>query len=104
MVMYYLVFFSAIGKFIYGTRTGLLDAKLTGESKRFYEGISVVLTNSMFLSKTKWLKYIYRSKYKEFKDGFAAWYGIGFNRTKSLMEHVKKASEAGQDLDENMGM
>ena len=94
----------AIGKFTYGFRTGLLDQSLTEENKRFYEGIKVVLTNSMLLSRSTWMKYFYWKKYKELKEGMRDWYKIGLKHTKTVMDLVRTAEKLGKDLDERFGI
>ena len=102
--MSYVFFFLAIGKFVYGFRTGLLDHSLTGENRRFYEAIKVALTNSMFLSRSKWMKYAYRKKYNDFKDGMREWYKIGLKHTKTVLDLIEAAEKSGKVLEENIGI
>ena len=89
---------------MYGFGTGLLDQRLTEENKRFYESIKVALTNSFFLSRSKFLKYIYRKKYRELKDGMRDWHNIGLKHTKTVLDSVDIAEKTGKELDENLGI
>ena len=50
------------------------------------------------------MKYIYRKKYKELKDGMKDWYKIGLKHTKKVMDLVKTAEKSGTDLDEHLGI
>ena len=97
------MFLLAIGKFVYGFRTGLLDQTLTAENKQFYEGIKVVLSNSLHLSFSPWMKYVNRKAYTELRAGMKDWYSIGMKHTKTVMDRVKSAEEKGKSLDENIG-
>ena len=98
------IFILAIGKFVYGFRTGLLDAAITDESKRFYEAIKVVLSNSVTLSRSKWIKYLNRKVYNELKYGMKDWYINGVQQTKRVMDLVQNAEKMGKDLDESIGI
>ena len=98
------IFILAIGKFVYGFRTGLLDAAITDESKRFYEAIKVVLSNSVTLSRSKWIKYLNRKVYNELKYGMKNWYNNGVQQTKRVMDLVQNAEKMGKDLDESIGI
>jgi len=92
----------SIGKFLYGFRTGLLDQTLTDENKRFYEGIKVVLSNSMHLSLSPLMKYVKRKAYADFKKGMKDWYLTGMKHTKAVKELVKNADKMGKSLDEDI--
>jgi len=92
----------SIGKFVYGFRTGLLDQTLTDENKRFYEGIKIVLTNAIFLSRAKWLKYIFWKAYADLNKGMKDWHAIGMKNTKKVMEQVKNAEEMGKTLEDSI--
>ena len=100
---YDIFFFIAIGKFVYGFRTGLLDQTLTDENRKFYESIKIVMAGSFKLSLSKWMKYIYWRTYKEFKNGMRDWYEIGLKHTKTVTDLVKAAKKTGKDLDEDLG-
>ena len=99
-----IAFLPAIGKFVYGFRTGLLDQTLTDENKRFYEGIKIVLTNAIFLSRAKWLKYIFWKAYADLNKGMKDWHAIGMKNTKKVMEQVKNAEEMGKTLEDSIGI
>ena len=94
----------AIGKFVYGYRTGLLDQPLTDDNKRFYECIKVILRHSTTLSRSKWMKYINRKAYTELKHGMKNCYSIGVQQIKNMMDLVKTAEESGKDLDDSIGI
>ena len=81
----------------------MLDQTLTDENKRFYEGIKVVLSNSMKLSLSPWMKYFTRNAYTELRQGMKDWYTIGMKHTKTVMDLVKNAEKTGNSLDENIG-
>ena len=89
---------------MYGYRTGLLDETLSDENRKFYEGIKVVLTNSLVLSRSKWMKYISWKKYRDFKEGMKNWYISGTKHTKQVIDLVKSADKTGKDLDQNLGI
>ena len=93
-----------MGKFVFGFRTGLLDQTLTEENKRFYKGMKGVLSNSIFLSRSKWMKYIFPKKYKELKEGMRDWYNIGVKHINKVAELVKAADKSGKELDEHIGI
>ena len=82
----------------------MLDETLSDENRKFYEGIKVVLTNTMALSRSSWMKYISRKKYRDFKEGMKNWYMIGTKHTKQVMDLVRSADNAGKELDENLGI
>jgi len=90
------------GRFIYGFRTGLLEQTLTDDNKRFYEGIKVVLGNSMHLSRSKWMKYIDRKAYTGLQQGMKDWYTVGMKHSKTVMDLVEDAEKTGKSLDENI--
>ena len=97
-------FLPAIGKFVYGFRTGLLDQTLTDENKRFYEGVKIVLTNAIFLSRAKWLKYIFWKTHADLNKGMKDWHTTGMKNTEKVMELVKNAEETGTTLDDSIGI
>ena len=81
----------------------MLDQTLTDENKRFYEGIKVVLSNSMHLSLSPLMKYVKRKAYADFKKGMKDWYLTGMKHTKAVKELVKNADKMGKSLDEDIG-
>ena len=58
----------------------------------------------MVLSRSKWMKYIYRKKYNDLKDGVRNWYKIGMKHTKTVVDLVEAAGKTGKALDENIGI
>ena len=98
------VFLLAIGKFVYGYRTGFLDQPMTDENKRFYEGIKVILRHSTTLSRSKWMKYINRRAYTELKHGMKNCYSNGVQQVKKVMDLVKNAEKSDKDLDDSIGI
>ena len=64
----------------------------------------MAIINSFFLSRSKWLKYIYRKKYRELQNGMRDWHKIGLKHTKTVLDSVETAERTGKDLDENIGI
>ena len=98
------IFFLAIGKFVYGIRTGYLDATLTEENKKSYEGIKIVMRNSLALSQTKWLKHINRKAYADFKQGLNEWRIVARKRMETVVGLVRNAQKMGETLDDDIGI
>ena len=88
---------------MYGLRTGLLDDEISEATKNLYQAITMVLQNSLLLSRHKLMKRIYRSKYKELKDGLFTWYNDGTMHAKAVMDHFKECEKTGAEPDPDIG-
>jgi len=92
----------SIGKFVYGIRTGYLDATLTEENRKSYEGIKIVMRNSLALSQTKWLKHINRKAYADFKQGLKEWRIVARKRMETVVGLVRNVQKMGETLDDDI--
>ena len=98
------IFFLAVGKFVYGLRTGFLDATLTEENRRSYEGIKVVVRNSLLLSQAKWLRHINRKAYADFRQGLQEGWTVARKRAQTVVDLVRNAQKMGKPLDDDIGI
>eukprot|EP00795_Rhopilema_esculentum_P012775 gene12775-3508_t len=88
----------SIGMFVYGMRMGLLDKDMTEVSKTFFEAIKVALGKSVYFSRSKLLKFIYRSDFKQLQASILNWYKSASHYMEEFMDQVKRCPSLGDSL------
>ena len=77
---------------------GLLDKDMTEVSKTFFEAIKVALAKSVYFSRSKLLKFIYPSDFKQLQTSILNWYKTANHYMEEFMDQGKRCLSLDDSL------